>query len=394
MKSFDYYSPTHFIFGKERELETGSYIKKYGGTKTLIVFGNNAKRSGLLEKIEKSLINETIDFVEFNEVKANPTSDLIYKGIELCRNENVDFLLAIGGGSSIDMAKAIAMGVNYSGDFWDFFSGKSPENVLPVGVVLTLAASGSEGSPNAIITNIETLDKTDAESNEIRPKFAIMNPELTMSLSPYQTACGITDIFSHCIERYFTNTKDVGLTDRMLESVMATLVAEAPKVMKKPNDYGPRANIMWAGMVAHNDIMGVGRDQDWNSHHLEHVLSAKYNCAHGAGISVVMPAWMRYVVDQYGEMKFAQFANRVFGIEVDFDNPRITALRGIEMFEDFLVSMGMPLNFEELGIQSDEIDTLVEMNRLGDGKSSGFFSLDNRAIKTIYEIASKNRLNY
>lgn len=394
MKSFDYYSPTHFIFGKERELETGNYIKKYGGTKTLIVFGNNAKRSGLLEKIEKSLINETIDFVEFNEVKANPTSDLIYKGIELCRNENVDFLLAIGGGSSIDMAKAIAMGVNYNGDFWDFFSGKSPENVLPVGVVLTLAASGSEGSPNAIITNIETLDKTDAESNEIRPKFAIMNPELTMSLSPYQTACGITDIFSHCIERYFTNTKDVGLTDRMLESVMATLVAEAPKVMKKPNDYGPRANIMWAGMVAHNDIMGVGRDQDWNSHHLEHVLSAKYNCAHGAGISVVMPAWMRYVVDQYGEMKFAQFANRVFGIEVDFDNPRITALRGIEMFEDFLVSMGMPLNFEELGIQSDEIDTLVEMNRLGDGKSSGFFSLDNRAIKTIYEIASKNRLNY
>ncbi len=392
MNSFDYFSPTHFVFGKGREKDIGQYVKKYGGTKVLLVFLEYVRTSGLLGRVTESLDEVNVQYVEYDKGKENPTSDSIYEGIEICKDEGIDFLVAIGGGSSIDTAKAIAMGVTYDGDFWDFFSGKSPESALHVGVVLTNAASGSEGSPNAIITKVETLDKNAAESDWIRPKFAIMNPELTMTLSPYQTACGITDIFSHCLERYFTNTEDVGLTDRMLEGVMATLVAETPKVMKDPKDYGARANIMWAGMVAHNDIMGVGREQDWNSHHLEHVLSAKYNCVHGAGMAVIMPAWMRFVVERHGVMKFAQFANRVFGVEVDFDDPKNTALKGIEMFEDYLLSMNMPLNFKDLGIRDDEIDILVEMNRLGDEKTKGFYHLDNNDLKEIYEIAAKNRL--
>lgn len=392
MNSFDYYSPTHFVFGREREKEVGKYVKHYGGNKILIIFSDYSRRSGLLEKVQKSLDEWDLEYVEFDKVMENPTSDIIYEGIEICKKEEIDFLLAMGGGSSMDTAKAIAMGVPYDGDFWDFFSGKSPESALPVGVVLTNAASGSEGSPNAIVTNIDTLDKSAAESDWIRPRFAIMNPELTMTLNPYQTACGITDIFSHCLERYFTNTKDVGLTDRMLESVMQTLVAETPKVMANPMDYGARSNIMWAGMVSHNDIMGVGREQDWNSHHLEHVLSAKYNCVHGAGMAVILPAWMRFVVERHGVMKFAQFANRVFGVEVDFDNPKNTALKGITMFEDFLLSIGMPINFKDLGIQDDEIDLLVEMNRLGDGKTGGFYHLTSADLKEIYEIAAKNRM--
>ena len=238
MNSFDYYSPTHFIFGREREKEVGKYVKHYGGNKVLLVFLDFVRTSGLLEKVQKSLDEWDLEYVKFDKVVENPTSDIIYEGIEICKKEEINFLLAMGGGSSMDTAKAIAMGVPYDGDFWDFFSGKSPESALPVGVVLTNAASGSEGSPNAIVTNIETLDKSAAESDWIRPRFAIMNPELTMTLNPYQTACGITDIFSHCLERYFSNTEDVGLTDRMLESVMITLVAEAPKVMLDPKDYG------------------------------------------------------------------------------------------------------------------------------------------------------------
>lgn len=391
MNSFDYFSPTHFVFGKDRENEVGKYIKLYGGSKVLVIFSNFVKRIGLFDKVISSINNESLEYFEFDKVKENPTSGLVYEGIEICKENDIDFILAIGGGSAMDTAKAIALGVGYEGDFWDFFSGKNPETAVPIGVVLTIAASGSEGSPNAIITHEESLDKTAAESDLIRPRFAIMNPEITMSLNKFQTASGITDIFSHCLERYFTNTKEVSLTDRMLESVMTTLVFEAPKVMKNPEDLGSRSNIMWAAMVAHNDIMGVGREQDWNTHHLEHVLSAKYNCAHGAGIAVMFPAWMRYVVEHHGIMRFCQFANRVFGIEMDFEDPKITALKGIEAFENFLISMDMPINFEQLNIPEDEVDKLVEMNHIGDGKTKGFYPLDKQAIKEIYEIAINNR---
>ncbi len=392
MNSFDYFSPTYFVYGKNREEEVGKYIKTFGGTKILLVYSNFVKRIGLYDKVVSALQSEALDYVDFGKVVENPTSGIVYEGIDQARSEDIDFILALGGGSAMDTAKAIAMGVKYQGDFWDFFSGKNPQDALPIGVVVTIAASGSEGSPNAIITKEETLDKQAAETNLIRPKFAIMNPELTINLPPFQTACGITDIFSHCLERYFTNTENVSLTDRMLEGIMTTLVYEGPKVIKNPKDYGARSNIMWAGMMSHNDILGVGREQDWNTHHLEHVLSAKYKVAHGAGIAVMFPAWMRFVVERHGLMRFCQFATRVFGIEMDFDNPKLTALKGIEAFENFLLSIGMPINFRDLGIREDQIDDLVEMNHLGDGITKGFFGLKKEDLKEIYQIATKNRI--
>lgn len=312
----------------------------------------------------------------------------MYEGIELCRREKIDFILAVGGGSVIDTAKAIAIGVPYDGDFWDFFSGKMPEQALPVGTVLTIAASGSEGSPDSIITNEKTLEKNGAEADCLRPCFSVLDPALTKSLPAYQTACGITDIMAHTFERYFTNTPDVEVTDRMLEGVLLAMLHEGRRVMEDPHNCEARANIMWAGMVCHNDIMGVGRQQDWNSHHLEHVLSAKYDCAHGAGLAVIMPAWMHYCAEHGGEKRLAQMAVRVFGCQMDFDDPKRTALEGIEAFRAFLRSIGMPLTFAEIGADPADIPELVEMNHIGDGKTGGYIGLDKQAHFDIYNLAA------
>ena len=339
--------------------------------------------------METSLKEGGIDFVEVGGIKPNPVSTPVYEAIELGRKENIDFLLAVGGGSVIDTAKAIAMGIPYAGDFWDFFSGKSPEEALPIGTILTIAAAGSEGSPDAVITNDKTLDKNGAGGDIIRPKFSILNPALTQTLPPYQTACGITDIIAHAFERYFTNTKDVEITDRMLEGAVMAAMHEGRRAIEDPDNYEARANIMWTGMVVHNDIMGVGRAQDWNSHHLEHVLSALYDCAHGAGLAVVMPAWMEYCVEHGGEMRFAQMATRIFGCEMDFDDPKRTALEGVRAFRNFLKEIGMPLNFKEIGAKKEDIEKLVEMNHIGDGKTSGFIPLDKAAHFEIYELAAR-----
>lgn len=389
MNAFDFYSPTHFVFGQDRETEAGAYVKSNGGTRALLVYGGqSAKKSGLLDRVKTSLSDAGIFTAELGGVKPNPRSGLVYEGIALCRKENIDFLLAIGGGSVIDTAKAIAMGTVYDGDFWDFFSGKSPRAALPIGTVLTIAAAGSEGSGDAVITNEKTLEKNGAGGDCIRPKFSILNPALTESLSLYQTACGITDIMAHAFERYFTNTKDVEVTDRLLEGVLLTMLSEGPKAMASQSNYEARANIMWAGMVCHNDIMGVGRQQDWNSHHLEHVLSAKYDCAHGAGLAVIMPAWMRYVAQHHDGMRFAQMATRVFGCQMDFDHPLNTAMAGIAALKQFWGSIGMPLSFAEIGADPKDIPQLVEMNHIGDGKTGGFVGLDRQAHFDIYEMAA------
>lgn len=279
----------------------------------------------------------------------------------------------------------------YDGDFWDFFSGKAPEKALPVGTVLTIAASGSEGSPDAIITKADTLEKNAAEADCLRPRFSILNPALTESLPPYQTACGVTDIMAHAFERYFTNTPDVETTDRLLEGVLLAMLHEGRRVMADPHNYEARANIMWAGMVCHNDVMGVGRKQDWNSHHLEHVLSALYDCAHGAGLAVIMPAWMRYCVEHGGEKRFAQMAVRVFGCQMDFDDPKRTAMEGVNAFRAFLKDIGMPLTFAEIGADPADIPKLVEMNHIGDGVTGGYIGLDRAAHQEIYEIAAGMR---
>lgn len=389
MNDFDFYSPTYFVFGRDREAEAGTYVKKFGGSRVLVLYGGqSAKRSGLLDRVLASLNGAGLHTVELGGVKPNPRSGLVYEGIDLCRKEGIDFMLAVGGGSVIDTAKAIAIGVPYEGDFWDFFSGKVPEKALPVGTVLTIAASGSEGSPDSIITNEKTLDKNSAEADCLRPCFSILDPALTESLPPYQTACGVTDIMAHAFERYFTNTEDVEVTDRLLEGVLLTMLHEGPRVMADPHDYGARANIMWAGMVCHNDMMGVGRKQDWNSHHLEHVLSALYDCAHGAGLAVIMPAWMRYCADHHDGLRMAQMAVRVFGCQMDFADPRRTALEGIAAFRAFLKSMGMPLTFAEIGADPADIPKLVEMNHVGDGVTGGYVGLTSDAIREIYEIAA------
>lgn len=392
MKSFDFYAPTYFVFGRDRENDIGKYVKKFGGSRVMIVYGGqSAKRSGLLDRICTSFADTGLFSIELGGVKPNPRSGLVYEGIELARKENVDFILAVGGGSVIDTAKAIAMGVVYDGDFWDFFSGKVPESALPVGTVLTIAASGSEGSPDSIITNETTLEKNAAEAGCLRPKFSVMNPALTESLSPYQTACGVTDIISHAFERYFTTTSDVETTDRLLEGIVLAMLHEGRRVMEDPHNYEARANIMWAGMVCHNDIMGADRQQDWNSHHLEHVLSAFYDCTHGAGLAVIMPAWMDYCIEHSDGMRFAQMATRIFGCEMDFADPKSTARAGVEAFRSFLKTIGMPLSFEEIGANPDDIDKLVEMNNIGDGKTGGFVALDKAAIKEIYELAANKR---
>ncbi len=386
MNSFDYYSPTCFVFGRDRENEVGTYAKKFGASRVLIVYGGQSViRSGLLDRIRTSLADAGLYTEELSGVKPNPRSGLVYEGIDLCRRNKLDFILAVGGGSCIDTAKAIAIGSVYDGDFWDFFSGKNPENALPIGTILTVAASGSEGSPNAIITNEKTLDKTAANSDWLRPKFSILNPALTETLSPYQTACGITDIMSHAFERYFSNTTEVETSDRMLEAILHVMLREGRRVMEEPHNYDVRANIMWAGMLCQNDILGVDRDQDWNSHHLEHVLSALYDCAHGAGLAVIMPAWMEYCVEHHDCMRFAQMASRIFGCQMDYVEPIRTAKAGIQAFKDFLRSIGMPLSFEEIGADPNDIDKMVEMNNIGDGVTGGYVALDRQAIKEIYE---------
>lgn len=387
--NFEFYSPTRVIFGKGTEQRVGALVREYGGTRVLVVYGGkSAIRSGVLDRAEKSLAEAGLSSWTLGGVVPNPHLDKVYEGIRIGRENGIDFLLAVGGGSVIDTAKAIAIGVPYDGDFWDFFSGKTPEQALPVGTVLTIAASGSEGSPDSIITNEKTLEKNGAEADCLRPCFSVLDPALTESLPAYQTACGITDIMAHTFERYFTNTPDVEVTDRMLEGVLLAMLHEGRRVMEDPHNYEARANIMWAGMVCHNDIMGVGRQQDWNSHHLEHVLSAKYDCAHGAGLAVIMPAWMHYCAEHGGEKRLAQMAVRVFGCQMDFDDPKRTALEGIEAFRAFLRSIGMPLTFAEIGADPADIPELVEMNHIGDGKTGGYIGLDKQAHFDIYNLAA------
>lgn len=389
MENFTFYSPTFFVFGKESENQAGEYVKKFGGSKVLIHFGGkSAKASGLLDRVEASLKASAIPFVELGGVKPNPRSGLVYEGIELCRREKVDFVLAVGGGSVIDSAKAIAAGVLYEGDFWDFYSGKMIEKALPVGTVLTIAAAGSEGSPDSVITKEEGMFKRGTGSNAIRPKFSILNPALTQTLPPHQTAAGITDIMAHLYERYLTNTKEVEVTDRLIEALLLTMKHEGPRVIADPNNYEARANIMWAGMMAHNNSCGVGRSQDWNSHNIEHELSALYDCAHGAGLAVTMPAVFKYVM-KHDVMRFAKVATRVWGCQMDFDHPEVTALEGINAFQNFLVSIGMPKNFAELGAKEEDIPKLVQVLCRGDGRTgsiSGFVTLNEDDCAKIYKM--------
>ena len=389
MENFEFYSPTFFEFGKDTENKAGELVKRFGGNKVLIHYGGGSVvRSGLLDRVKASLAKENIPYVELGGVKPNPRSGLVYEGIDLCKKENVDFVLAVGGGSVIDSSKAIAAGVVYDGDFWDFYQGKRIEKALNIGTILTIAAAGSEGSPDSVITKEEGMFKRGASGDAIRPKFSILNPALTQTLPAFQSAAGITDIMAHLYERYLTNSTEVEVTDRLIEALLLTMKHEGPRVIENPDNYDARANIMWAGMMAHNNSCGVGRSQDWNSHTIEHELSALYDCAHGAGLAVTMPAVFTYTMN-HNVMRFAKAAVRIWGCQMDFEHPEVTAKEGIEAFRNYLISIGMPKNFEELGAKEEDIPKLVNVLCRGDGREgtiSGFVTLNEEDCTKIYKM--------
>ena len=391
MNNFNFHRPTDIYFGRGAENNAGEICKKHGGTKVLIHFGGkSAIKSGLIDRVEKSLTAAGLSYVKLGGVQPNPRSELVYEGIELCKKEGVDMILAVGGGSVIDSSKAIAMGVPYDGDFWDFFmGGKTPEVSLPLGSVLTIAAAGSECSNSCVIDKEVNgiIKKKGSNCQANVAKFAIMNPELTMTLPSYQTACGCCDIMCHVMERYFTNTKDVEVTDQLCEGILRAMVAMIPRVMKDPNDYEARANIMWASSLAHNNLCGVDREQDWASHRIEHELSALYDCAHGAGLSVIMPAWMEHVMD-HDVMRFAQFANRVFGCAMDFAHPEVTAKNGIAALRALWKSAGLPLSFADLGAKKEDIPTLLNNLGIDDHTEGHFMILKRPDVEAIFNIAA------
>ncbi|AMP21243.1 butanol dehydrogenase [endosymbiont 'TC1' of Trimyema compressum] len=388
MNNFIFYSPTEFAFGKDTEELTGKLVKKYKGTKVLVHFGGGSvKKSGLLNKAEDSLKAEKIDYILLGGAKPNPINALVYEGITLCREEKIDFILAVGGGSAIDSAKAIAAGVLYHGDFWDFFERKAEiKEALPVGAVLTIPAAGSEGSSNTVITQELSKRKLGTGAPALRPVFSILNPIYTYSLPPFQTACGIADMMAHILERYFTQTTGVEISDRLCEGILLTIINQGPIVFKEPENYNARSNIMWAGTVAHNGTCGVGRVEDWASHGLEHELSALYDVAHGAGLAVIFPAWMKYVYQENVSL-FAQYANRVWGVEVSEDKEAM-ALKGIDATKEFFASIGLPTNFIQLGAKKSDIDKLISNLAVNCGGSIGSFKkLSMEDAKAIYEIA-------
>ena len=388
MENFTFYAPTYFDFGRGAESHVAERIRQFGGTKVLFHYGGGSIRtSGLYDRVKDCLDEAGIPFVELGGVKPNPRSGLVYQGIELCRKEGVDFILAVGGGSVIDSAKAIAAGSVYEGDFLDFYRKKTPiEKALPVGTILTIAAAGSEGSGNTVITDEETQKKKGAKSDVLRPRFSILNPELTCTLPPYQTAAGATDIMIHVCERYFSNTEEVEITDRLCEGILRTVIYETPRVLENPNHYEARANLMWAGMLAHNNVCGVGREQDWASHHLEHELSALYDVTHGAGLAVIAPLWMRHVLKK-NPRKLVDFATRVWDVPLDEANPEATALRGIEAFEAFLKSIGMPLSFEEIGARKEDIGQMTDKLFGGRDTEGNYVKRTREDVMEIYESA-------
>lgn len=392
MDSFEFYRPTSYHFGAGLENDVGRLIKRCKKQRVLVVYGTGScVVSGLLSRVEASLKHAGVDYICKGGVVPNPRADLVYEMINLGRREHVDFILAVGGGSVIDTAKATAIGIVNDCDFFDFFLHKMvPRKALEVGVILTLPAAGSEGSSSAVIQKMidGRYHKCGLSSILNVPRFAIMNPELTMTLPPFQTACGAVDMMAHVMERYFTNSVDVSITDRICEAIMTSIIETIPRVLRDPHNYEARANLMWASTMAHNDICGVGREQDWATHALEHQMSAFYDVTHGAGLAVLFPAWMEYTVD-HNPMRFAQFANRVFGIPVDFEDPKRTARSGIDALRSFYKMIGMPLSFAELGANAEDIPQLLKLLEVDKHTIGHFVQLNRDDCESIYRIAAQ-----
>jgi alcohol dehydrogenase YqhD (iron-dependent ADH family) len=388
MDNFEFYSPTYFSFGKGAEEDVGKLARRFGATRVLIHYGSaSAEKTGLLARVRKSLDDAGLQHISLGGVVPNPVAEKVYEGIKIARDFGADLILALGGGSVIDSAKAIAAGVPYNGDFWDFFSGKAQiGKALPVGAILTISAAGSEGSTDAVITKGKC--KTHAGNGDhLRPAFAILNPALTATLPPEQIAFGGADIMAHLFERYFTNTKNVETTDRLIEGLLISLVNELPKAWANPADYESQANIMWAGMLAHNNAVGVGRVQDWSSHVIEHELSALYNVAHGAGLAVVFPAWMKYVM-KHDIARFARLATNVWGINTGSMEEKATA--GIQALERFWRSLELPKTLEDLGGKAEDIPYMAGNISYWDGVRIGsFMPLDKTDVEKIFHLMMK-----
>jgi hypothetical protein len=387
MINFSYENPTKTIFGKNAEKQLGEEVKKYGKKILLHYGGGSIKKIGLYDKIIDSLKEAGIEIIELGGVVPNPRLSLVKEGISLCKEEKIDFILAAGGGSVIDSAKAIAVGVPYEGDVWDFYStSKSPVEALPIGVVLTIPAAGSETSGSSVITNEEGGFKRSAGGGCMRPKFAIMNPEVTYPLPPYQTACGVSDMLAHLMERYFTQVQNVDLTDRLIEAAMQSILHYGPIVLQSPLDYDARAEIMWAGSMAHSGLLGVGRIGDWASHDIEHELSGVYDIAHGAGLAIVFPAWMKYVYEDNLD-RFVQFSTRVMKVDFSMGQREQIIQEGINRLEHFYKRIGLPTTLKEAGIGKDHLQEMAKKAVLGIEALGQFKKLNAEDILKIYEIA-------
>ena len=391
MENFEYYTPTKVVFGKGAEIETGKLVKAQGCRKVLVHYGSNsAEKSGLLERIFCSLGEAGISYVSLGGVVPNPRLSLVYKGIELCRREGVDFILAVGGGSVIDSAKAIGYGAANEGDVWDFYAKKrTADGCLPIGVVLTISAAGSEMSNSSVITNEEGWLKRGYKTDFARPRFAVMNPELTMTLPAYQTASGCADIMMHTMERYFNQSANMELTDGISEHLIRTVMKNAPIALQEPDNYKARAEIMWASSLAHNGLMNLGGPKgDWACHQLEHELSGMYpRIAHGAGLSALWPSWARYVCD--GNVnRFAQYAVNVWNLDMNFEDPMKTALAGIQATEDFFKSIGMPTSLKELDVEPEKIEEMaVKCTNYGKRTLPGIKVLGKAEMMEVYQLA-------
>lgn len=377
MNNFEFQCATKMIFGKDTELCVGEELKKHGATRVLMVYGGSSiKKSGLYDRVVKAITDAGLYFEELPGVVPNPRVSLVRKGIEICREKGMDFLLAVGGGSVIDTCKSISFGVYYDGNVWDLISGKvKPGNQrIPVADILTLPAAGSEESDSCVVSDETIPMKTGFGSPLMRPVFSILNPELTYTLPPFQTACGCMDMMSHAMERYFSQTANVEMTDRMTEGILTTVIHNLPIALEKPDDYAARAEIMLCGTWAQNDMIGCGREQDWFNHGLEHQISGYYDIAHGAGLAISTPAWMEFLCEKKECVpKLAQYAVRVWNVEMNFENMEETAREGIKRLRTLLREAGLPQSLHEVGIGTEKFEQMADNLTNGGTNTCGSF---------------------
>ena len=388
MDQFEFMSPTKFILKKDADLLCGREVKKYSDNVLFVHYGDKYMyESGLHDRIVKALKDADISCFELPGVQPNPRVELVREGIEICRKENIGCVLAVGGGSVIDTAKAVAVGVKYDGDVWDFYSQKAiPTEALPIGTVMTLPATGSEGSNGSVLKNAETGESADTMADCLRPTFTLMNPELTLTIPKRQTVFGIVDMFSHVLERYFSSSEKTYLTDYMCEGVMKSIMVNARALMQDLNDYNARAELMWTAIVAHNGLLATGRNQDWATHTIGAQLSAQYNAVHGSTLSVLFPNWAAYVYKD-NIPRFVQFANRVFDVDVDFYEQEKTALEGIRKLREFFDFLGAPSSLEEIGVESDEKFRKMAEDACRFGNIGGLKTLNADDVERIYRLA-------